>query len=173
MNKNIILIGFMGTGKSSLGRRLARRLGYKFVDTDSAIEEITGKTVEQIFRKDGEIRFRSEEKLLVRKLSGQSGLVVATGGGMVLEQENVDLLKQNGVLICLRAEPEVILKRVKNKKRRPLLSRGDLLENIIKLTKERESAYEIADFSVDTSGLTFDEVLNQIRKFLQQEGYIK
>ncbi|WP_347487668.1 shikimate kinase [Desulfoscipio sp. XC116] len=173
MNKNIILIGFMGTGKSSLGRRLARRLGYKFVDTDSAIEEITGKTVEQIFRKDGEIRFRSEEKLLVRKLSGQSGLVVATGGGMVLEQENVDLLKQNGVLICLRAEPEVILKRVKNKKRRPLLSRGDLLENIIKLTKERESAYEIADFSVDTSRLTFDEVLNQIRKFLQQEGYIK
>lgn len=119
MKKNIILIGFMGTGKSSLGRRLARRLGYKFIDTDSAIEKVTGKTVAQIFRKDGEIRFRSEEKLQVRKLSGQSGLVVATGGGTVLDQENVDLLKQNGIFICLRADPEIILQRVKTKSAGP------------------------------------------------------
>ncbi|AGL02066.1 shikimate kinase [Desulfoscipio gibsoniae] len=172
MKKNIILIGFMGTGKSSLGRRLARRLGYKFIDTDSAIEKVTGKTVAQIFRKDGEIRFRSEEKLQVRKLSGQSGLVVATGGGTVLDQENVDLLKQNGIFICLRADPEIILQRVKNKKRRPLLSRGDLWENITRLLKERDSSYEIAELTVDTGKLSFDEALNQIRKFLQQQGYL-
>lgn len=172
MKKNIILIGFMGTGKSSLGRRLARRLGYKFVDTDSAIEEITGKTVEQIFRKDGEIRFRSEEKLLVRKLSRQSGLVVATGGGTVLDRENVEILRQNGVLICLTAAPEVIFQRVKNKRRRPLLSRGDLWENIVRLLNERTGAYEVAEFTVDTGELGFDEVLHQIKNYLLQKGYI-
>ncbi|KAF1086585.1 Shikimate kinase 1 [Sporotomaculum syntrophicum] len=173
MKKNIVLIGFMGVGKSTLGRRLAKRLGYKFIDTDSAIEEITGKTVEQIFRTDGEIRFRSEEKLLARKLAGQTGLVIATGGGMVLEQENVELLKQNGVLICLHADPQVILQRVKNKRRRPLLSKGNLLENIIRLTREREGAYDIAELTLDTGKLTYDEMLQEIKKFLEQKGYLR
>jgi len=172
MKKNIVLIGFMGVGKSTLGRRLAKRLGYKFIDTDSAIEEITGKTVEQIFRIDGETRFRSEEKLLVRKLAGQSGLVIATGGGMVLAPESVALLQQNGVLILLRADHEVILQRVKNKKHRPLLSKGDLFENIVRLSKERESIYAaIAEFTVDAGQLNYDEMLCQIRVFLEQKGY--
>ncbi len=173
MKKNIVLIGFMGVGKSTLGRRLAKRFGYKFIDTDSAIEEVTGKTVEQIFRTDGEIRFRSEEKLLVRKLAERSGLVIATGGGLVLDRENADLLKRNGVLICLKADPEVILQRVKNKKHRPLLSRGDLLENIVRLSKERESSYAIAEFTVDTGKLAMNELLSQIKTYLIQKGYIK
>lgn len=172
MKKNIVLIGFMGVGKSTLGRRLAKQLGYKFIDTDSIIEEVTGKTVEQIFRTDGEIRFRSEEKLLVRKLAGQTGLVIATGGGMVLDQENVELLKQNGVLIGLHADPQVIMQRVKNKRRRPLLSKGNLFENIIRLTKEREGAYDIAEFTLDTGKLTYDEMLQEIKKFLEQKGYL-
>ncbi len=172
MKKNIVLIGFMGSGKSTLGRRLAKRLGYKFIDTDSAIEQVTGKTVEQIFRKDGEIRFRSEEKLLARKLSDRSGLVIATGGGLVLNPENVELLKQNGALICLRADPKIILQRVRSKKRRPLLSKGNLLENIIRLSKERESAYAIAELTVDTGKHNYEEVLNQIKRFLEQKGYI-
>jgi len=174
MGKNIVLFGFMGSGKSTLGRRLAKRLGYTFIDTDNAIEEVTGKTVEQIFHTDGEKRFRSEEKLLVRKLAGQSRLVIATGGGMVLEQENVEILKQNGVLIWLVADPEVILERVKNKKRRPLLNKGDLMENIIRLSQERESAYAaIAEFTIDTSKQSFDQMLLQIRVFLEEKGYIQ
>jgi shikimate kinase len=173
MKKNIVLIGFMGTGKSSLGRQLARRLGYRFVDTDSAIEEVTGKTVEQIFRRDGEIRFRSEENLLARKLAGQSGLVIATGGGMVLNRENVELLKQNGVLIKLTAEPEVILQRVKNKKRRPLLRRGDLRENVLRLLREREGYYDVAEFAVNTGKLSFGEAINEMYRYIKRKGYLQ
>lgn len=172
MKKNIVLIGFMGVGKSTLGRRLARRLGYKFIDTDSAIETITGKTVEQIFRTDGETRFRSEENLLVRKLAGQTGLVMATGGGMVLDPENVELFKRNGILIGLHAEPEVILQRVKNKRHRPLLHKGNLLDNILRLTKEREGVYDIAELTLDTGRLTYDDMLREIHTFLTQKGYL-
>ncbi len=172
MRKNIVLIGFMATGKSSLGRRLAGRLHYRFVDTDQAIEEITGKTVEQIFRQDGETRFRSEENLLARKLSKQSGLVIATGGGMVLNPENVALLRQNGVLIGLRADPEVIIQRAKGKRRRPLLNRGDLRSNVMKLLREREGAYDLAEFTVDTGKLSLDQAYNEIVQYLKQSGYL-
>lgn len=171
--KNIVLIGFMGTGKSTLGRQLARRIGYEFIDTDLAIEEVTGKTVEKIFRKDGPIRFRSEENLLARKLSARSGLVIATGGGMVLNQENVDLLQQNGVLIALKAEAEIILNRVRNKKRRPLLRRGNVREKVLGLLQEREGAYDVAEFTVDTGKLSFSEALNEIHNYLKREGYVR
>jgi shikimate kinase len=170
MKKNIVLIGFMGTGKTSLGRQLARRLGYRFIDTDQAIEEVTGKTVAQIFRRDGVIRFRSEENLLARKLAGQSGLVIATGGGMVLNEENVALLGQNGILIGLRADPEVIVSRVKNKKHRPLLHRGDLRENVLKLLREREGVYDVAEYTIDTGKLSFQEALNEIYRYVKQKG---
>ncbi|WP_274377591.1 shikimate kinase [Desulfotruncus arcticus] len=170
--KNVVLIGFMGTGKSTLGRQLARRIGYDFIDTDLAIEEVTGKTVEKIFRKDGPIRFRSEENLLARKLSVRSGLVIATGGGMVLNSENVNLLKQNGVLIGLKAEAEIIFSRVRNKRRRPLLRRGNLRENVERLLREREGAYDAADFTIDTGKLSFGEALNEIHSYLKQEGCV-
>ena len=171
--KNIVLIGFMGTGKSTLGRQLARRIGYAFIDTDLAIEEVTGKTVEKIFRKDGPIRFRSEENLLARKLSLRSGLVIATGGGMALNSENVYLLQQNGVLIGLKADPEVILSRVRNKRRRPLLRRGDLRENVARLLREREGAYNVAEFTIDTGKLAFGEAINEIHNYLKQKGYVQ
>lgn len=172
MKKNIVLIGFMGTGKSSLGKQLARRLGYRFIDTDSAIEEVTGKTIEQIFRKDGEIRFRSEENLLAGKLAKKSGLVIATGGGMVLNPENVALLKQNGVLIQLRADPEVILQRVKQKRRRPLLRKGDLRETVLNLLQKRDGCYDVAEFMVDTGKLSFGDALTEMQQYLIKKGYV-
>ncbi|HQE24133.1 MAG TPA: shikimate kinase, partial [Syntrophomonadaceae bacterium] len=86
MGKNIILTGFMGTGKSSVGTRLAERLNREFVDMDREIERLTGMTISQLFRRYGEVRFRSEEKLMAKKLAGQSDLVIATGGGIVLDQ---------------------------------------------------------------------------------------
>ena len=110
MEKNIVLIGFMGTGKTAVGTRLARRLGREFVDTDNEIEQITGMTIRDIFYKEGEIRFRSEEALIVKRLAERTGLVIATGGG-VINPDNLHLLKQNGILICLEADPEDILKR--------------------------------------------------------------
>lgn len=170
--KNIILIGFMGTGKTSLGRRLARRLGREFVDTDAEIENVTGKTVAQIFAKDGATRFRSEEALLVKKLAGREGLVISTGGGLVLNPENVRLLREKGVFIALTAAPEVIYRRVKNKKNRPLLLRGNLEERIRTLLREREGAYNMAELTVDTGACSPEEAVNQIVSFLAERNYI-
>lgn len=170
--KNIVLIGFMGTGKTTVGRRLAARLNRKFVDTDTAIEELTGKSIVEIFRKDGPIRFRSEEKLQAKKLADKEDLVISTGGGMVLDKENVELLKKNGVLICLTADPEVIYNRVKNKRKRPLLQKGNVRETIYALMNERDGAYYVAEFTVDTGKGTPDETVDKIINFLKEKGYI-
>lgn len=172
MKKNIVLIGFMGTGKTAVGHKLARRLKREFVDTDAEIEEVTGKTIARIFAQDGVVRFRSEEALLVRKLAVRVGLVISTGGGLVLDPENVLLLKENGVLIALTASPEVIYQRVKKKKNRPLLLKGELMETIQNLLKEREGAYDVAEFTVDTGTCGVDEAVEQIVKHLSERKSI-
>lgn len=170
--KNIVLIGFMGTGKSSIGRRLARRLGRPFLDTDAEVERLTGKTVARIFAEDGEIRFRSEERLLCQKLAHPQGLVIATGGGMVLDPKNVRLLQAGGVLIALRADPETIYRRVRRKRTRPLL-RGDLRERISTLLRQRQGVYEVAEFSVDTGLLTIDHAVERILGYLKERHGIE
>lgn len=165
--KNIVLIGFMGTGKTTVGKRLAGRLGWQFVDTDREIERVTGKTIPQIFAQDGEVRFRSEERLVIQKLSRREGLVIATGGGAVLDPENVADLKRNGVLICLAADPEIIYQRVKGKKHRPLLNKkGDLQEQIRTLLTARAPFYAVADFTIDTGNISSGEVVNKIINYL-------
>ena len=108
MKNNIILIGFMGSGKSSIGVRLARKLRRSFVDTDREIEKVTGMTVAEIFRRHGEIRFRSEEKLMLMKLIDQENLVIAAGGSLTLDVENIEVFKQNNTIICLKATPEEV-----------------------------------------------------------------
>ena len=167
--ENIILIGFMGTGKTIIGRRLADRLKWDFVDTDSEIERVTGKTIPQIFKQLGEARFRSEEKLVVKRLSKEKHLVVATGGGIVLDSENVSCLKENGILICLTADPETILKRVKAGRNRPLLSgTEDLKQKIEELLSVRSQAYGAADLNIDTSFDDPDQVVEKIIQNLQE-----
>lgn len=170
--KNIILVGFMGTGKSTVGRRLAKRIGYRFVDTDFAIEEVTGLTVEQIFAKHGVKRFRGEEALLVSKLANKEKLVVATGGGLVMDHHNVEKLRANGVLICLQAAAETICKRVKNKRTRPLLAKGDLREKVHRLLEERKLAYAAADFVVNTDHYEPEQIVNIIFQYLQERGVL-
>ncbi|RJQ30636.1 MAG: shikimate kinase [Peptococcaceae bacterium] len=170
--KNIVLIGFMGTGKTTIGRRLAERLGRPFIDTDAAIEEVTGKTITQLFARDGAARFRSEEALLAKKLAGREGLVVATGGGMVLNPENVRLLKENGVLIALTAGPEVIHQRVRNIKNRPLLGKGDQREALTRLLKERAGVYDIAALTIDTGCCSQEQAVDEITRFLDGEGLL-
>lgn len=164
--KNIVLIGFMATGKSTVGRRLAQCLRRTFVDTDKEIEAVTGKTIAQIFAKDGEKRFRSEENLLVKKLVSRKGLVIATGGGLVLNPDNFISLEENGIIIALTASPDVIFQRVKGKKQRPLLAKGDLRENINKLLQERWDIYQKADLIVDTGIRILDESVGQIVSFI-------
>lgn len=169
--KNIVLIGFMGTGKTAVGRRLAQRLKREFVDTDQEIERITGKTVAQIFARDGEVRFRSEEALLTKKLAAREGLVISTGGGLVLNPENVKLLGENGVFIHLKASPEVIYQRLKNKKNRPLLLKGDKRERIKSLLAEREEVYSrLAGCTVDTGEVSVDEAVERIVSYLKEMG---
>ncbi|PKM78576.1 MAG: shikimate kinase [Firmicutes bacterium HGW-Firmicutes-15] len=163
MGKNIVLIGFMGTGKSSIGVRLAQKLKMEFVDMDREIELVIGISVAEIFKRYGELRFRSEELLMARKVSMRENIVIATGGGTVLIDENVSVLRENGMLICLDASPEDIFNRV-NRKRgtRPLLNKNVSVEDIERLLQERERFYACADIRVNTSAKNMDAVLNEI-----------
>lgn len=157
---NLVLIGYMGTGKTTVGRKLAKKLGLKFIDTDHEIERVTGMPVNDIFKKLGEVRFRSEEKAAVRRVSREHGQVIATGGGVVLDPENMELLKETGVVVRLLATPETIYDRVKRKKTRPLLQTDDPLQKIKDMLAEREPLYSSsADETVDTTQCELDEVV--------------
>ncbi len=166
--KNIALIGFMGTGKTSVGKKLAQDLGYSFVDTDQEVERITGLTVAEIFKKHGEIRFRSEESLALKRLLKAEGQVIATGGGIVLKPENVGLLKEQTFVVALTARPEVIYQRVETRDSRPLLKGGDLMAKIIQLMEERKDAYDFADLVVDTSELSPRMIADKIAQALRE-----
>ncbi len=118
--KNLVLIGFMGTGKSAVGRRVARRLGCPFIDVDACIEAREGRTITELFRTRGEPHFREVESTVIAEASVQHGAVIATGGGAVLRPQNVERLKTHGVLVCLHADPATIARRVSRRKTRRL-----------------------------------------------------
>lgn len=171
MGKNIVLIGFMGTGKSSVGTRLSQKLHREFLDMDREIEHLLGMPVERIFRVYGEMRFRSEERLLAEKLGKRQNLVIATGGGVVLHPENIPALKENGIVVCLQAKPEDILERVSRKKgTRPLLKKGITIEDIKEMLKQREAYYASADFTIDTSGKELEEIIALIINYVARAG---
>ncbi len=171
MGKNIVLIGFMGTGKSTVGLKLAEKLKLKFIDMDKEIEKITGMTINELFRKHGEIRFRSEEKLMTKKLSSQENVVIATGGGTLLQKENVEALKENGILICLEASPVDIWERVNRKKgTRPLLRKDMQVEDIEEMLAAREPFYAYADYRVNTSDQELEKVVNDIIKYIKNKS---
>ncbi len=164
----VVLTGFMGTGKSEVGRRLAKRLGRAFVDTDELVETRAGKPVAAIFRDDGEPRFRALERAAVVDATARAGAVVALGGGAVLDPENLACVRANGVLVCLTARPETILARIGDVRRRPLLASGDPREIIERLLAERQEAYAAADLTVDTSERSAEEVVEEIREQLAE-----
>jgi shikimate kinase len=158
---NIVLSGFMASGKSTVGALLSRITGLTFVDTDSLIEEETGSSIRRIFDEHGEARFRELERLVIAKESTRSGAVLAVGGGAVLDPENVSGLRRNGIIYLLKVSPEDVANRAGTDGARPLLQ-GEL-DSIEALLKQRETAYrEAADLVVETSGRTADEVAEAI-----------
>jgi shikimate kinase len=162
----IILTGFMGTGKTAVGEVLALRLGLPFRDTDQMVEKETGLTIPEIFDKKGEDFFREIEKKMVKKALSDEKVVVATGGGAVLDPENLTLMKEKGILIALSSSPEIISSRLTQFENRPLLKGKDRLERIRQLFSKRSPFYEQADHIIDTSGKKIEEAVEEIMKIL-------
>ena len=165
MKSNLILIGFMGTGKTSLGKLLAEKLGRGFVDIDQKIEQDVGLSIPQIFEKYGEKYFRELEKKTVEEITQRRNLVIATGGGTVKDEENLRLLKNSGVIVCLTTEPEEIFRRTERRGERPVLdSDDDRLATIKKLLNERQKFYMQADYTIDTTDWSPLQIMNDICK---------
>jgi shikimate kinase len=154
MNKrNIVLVGFMGTGKTTVGRLLAGRTEMPLVDMDALIEEHAGKSITEIFAQDGEPHFRALEREVVQELSARHGQIVSTGGGIVLNPDNIADYEKTGLVVCLLASAGEILDRVQHDTTRPLLA-GDKQEKIIQLLDTRRPLYEAIPHQIDTDGLT-------------------
>ena len=168
---NIILCGMMGVGKSTVGVRIAELTGRMWYDTDVVITDRHGR-ISDIFEYYGEAHFRSLETEVVRELSGRNGLVISTGGGLVLKPENSELLKQNGKIFFMRASFETLLKRVRADETRPLLKNtGKTAESLGKLLAQRTPVYEhVADYIVDTDGKSIDEVAKEIVRLAGEEA---
>lgn len=170
MKHNIILIGFMGSGKSSVGIRLSYRLKMAVEDTDKRIEKRAGKTISDIFSEEGEESFRERERECLRELlAGKSRRIISTGGGLPLRAENREILKELGMIVYLRARPETIYERLKNDTTRPLLQTEDPQKRIRELLTERSPVYEAAaDAVVDVDGKDFMEIIQEIRSLFHK-----
>ncbi len=165
MKTGIALIGFMGTGKTVVGKMLAARLGKEFIELDAEIVKKAGKEIPAIFRDDGEIRFRELEIEVVKETASRKNAVIACGGGVVLNTINVFRLRQECVIVCLTAPPEEILKRTSGDKGgRPLLAVADRAKQIKELLEYRRPFYErAAEITIDTSGI---DALGVVQKIL-------
>jgi len=162
--KNIVLIGFMGTGKTTVGKILAKKLGMNFVDVDELIEKTAGLKISAVFARFGEAYFRDIETEIIKSITKNSSQVIATGGGAVLRDENLNALKSNGVVFCLTASEELIFDRIKDNNERPLLQVENPKEKIRELLAKRMPRYMMADFIINTDGLTQEEVSEKIIK---------
>lgn len=165
-NKNIVLIGLMGSGKSSTGLALAKLLKRKLFSTDQMIEQDQGKSITQIFEDQGEVHFRQLEQILVKDLSAKKEAVIDCGGGVFINEENRKDLKQNGLVIYLSARVETLYDRVKIRTHRPLLKVENPLNKLKDLLKEREQYYQEADLTFKTDGKTPQQVAEEILKVL-------
>jgi len=160
--KNLYIVGFMGTGKTVAGRALSKKLRSDFVDLDACIEEKAGASIADIFRANGEEYFRSLEKQALLAASVKKGAVVSCGGGIVIDPDNMALMKETGICICLSASPQEILKRIGATNHRPLLHNADPLDRIQKLLSDRDSYYRQADVIIDTTNLSVEEIVEAI-----------
>lgn len=163
MKKHIYLIGFMGTGKSTVSRRLRNLMKVNEVDMDASIVRENGMSINEMFDQFGEEYFREKETGMLHRLSQRRPAVISCGGGVVLRQKNVDIMKRNGIIVLLTASPQTIYERVKGGRERPILNGHMDVEYIASLMEKRREAYENAcDAAVSTDGKSPDEIAKEI-----------
>lgn len=166
---NVVLVGFMASGKSSVGRRLARRLGYQYLDTDHFIEQHSGLRISEIFSQYGEPFFRGLESKIAARLGGLENTIISTGGGMAAQPGNLAHLKRAGLVVFLKPELEDVIIRLGKDTRRPMVKNGDLRETVTKLWEERLPLYEQSDFTLGTKGKSINRVACEI---ISQLGWL-
>jgi len=166
----VVLIGFMGSGKSTVGRELARRFGAPFVDVDERIESAAGCPIRDLFFREGEPAFREREKAALREALSVKGCVIATGGGAFADEENRLLLRSYAPVVYLEAAVEVLLERLAGDLGRPLLRGGDREEVVRELLSRRVSGYRTADVTVRTDGRSVEEVAGQVADWIARTG---
>jgi len=161
---NIVLTGFMGTGKTAVGRRLAEQLHVEFVDMDRVIEKKAGESVASLFTSKGEPAFRRLESQVAEELSRLDKTVISTGGGALLDPKNREHFQKNGILVCLTAKTATLLDRLSNDVTRPLLAGENVEQRMNRLMKERESVYALCPVQVATDGKTIAAVADEIAR---------
>lgn len=170
----IFLVGFMGCGKSTIGRRVARRLGYEFVDTDAVIEQSAGMTVREIFARHGEGEFRRMERKAIEDIPAGGNVIVATGGGAPCFGDNMEFMKARGSVVYFKASPESLSRRLeKGKTRRPKIANmegGELLEYIRAALLEREPCYSRASAIIDCEGVSDEYIASHIVHFIENSS---
>ncbi len=173
LERSIVLVGLMGSGKSAIGRRLAARIGMDFVDADSEIEEAAGLSINDIFEVHGEDAFRDGERRVIARLLSKPAHILATGGGAFMDPETRKIVKERGISVWMRAEFDVLLRRVSRRDNRPLLKGNDKEEVLRRLIEERYPVYGEADITVQSQDgpheETVSEVIEAIKQFLQNE----
>lgn len=162
LRKSLVLVGMMGAGKTSVGRILAGKLGLPFLDADAEIETAAQSTIEEIFARDGEAAFRSGEQRVIARLLEGPVAVIATGGGAFMHSETRRRIAERGISIWLRADLELLLKRVARRKDRPLLKNGDMRQTLVRLLAEREPIYAEADIAVDSGEHSAELVADKV-----------
>lgn len=160
--KNIVLVGFMGTGKTTVGGVLAERLNIPYINTDLLIEKKETMTINDIFSRKGEPYFREKERQIIKEVSKKENVVIDAGGGVVIDKDNVGDLKKNGIIFCLNATPEEVLKRVGKHIHRPLLNTSDQLNAVRNLLHKRKDYYKRADYQIETTGKSASEISKEI-----------
>ena len=167
LEKNIYIVGPMGSGKTSIGKRLSCILKVDFFDSDMEIITQTGVSIDHIFDVEGEAGFRKRETKVIKELCSRKNIVLSTGGGVVLAPENQEQFK-NGIVVYLYADIEVLVARVKNSKNRPLL-KDNAAKNLTKILKERESIYQqVANIKINTTGKKIYVIIKEIKQQLQK-----